>query len=146
MIQRKRILKQSGILLKQNPGEGHLALGELRKMAANNNATFFMSKVPRYVANFAGTDSYWNKVKEELKAIITNVGAPTIFFTFFSADMHWPQLHALLNTYSDCTKINLSSAQERRQNVKDNLHLADCFFSSAARKLCKTLALRHSWR
>ena len=64
-------------------------------MAASNNSAVFMSKVSRYVGNIAGTNAYWNKVREELKAIITNVGAPTLFFTFSSADMHWPELHAL---------------------------------------------------
>ena len=62
-------------------------------MVANNNSATLMSKVSRYVGNIAGTNSYWNKVREELKAIITNVGAPTLFFTFSSADMHWPELH-----------------------------------------------------
>ena len=56
-----------------------------------------MSKISRYIGNISGSNVYWNKVKE-LKAIITNVGAPTIFFTFPSADMHWPELHSLLVT------------------------------------------------
>jgi predicted nucleotidyltransferase len=47
MIQRKRILQQSGIFLKQNPGEAHLTIDELREMAASNSANVFMSKVSR---------------------------------------------------------------------------------------------------
>jgi fructoselysine-6-P-deglycase FrlB-like protein len=94
MIQRKRILQQSGIFLKQNPGEAHLTIDELREMANSGNANLFISKVSRYVGNIAGTNAYWNKVRDELKAIIANVGAPTLFFTFSSADMHWPELHA----------------------------------------------------
>jgi hypothetical protein len=82
MIQRKRILQQSGIFLKKPPDEAHLSIDELREMAASNNANVFMSKVSGYVGNIAGTNAYWNKVREELKAIITNVGAP-----FSSADM-----------------------------------------------------------
>ena len=52
----------------------------------------YLSKVPRYFGNIAGTNAYWNKVRDELKAIITSVKAPTLFFTFSSADMHWPEL------------------------------------------------------
>ena len=37
MIQRKRALQQSGIFLKQNPGDAHLTIDELREMAANFN-------------------------------------------------------------------------------------------------------------
>ncbi|CAB3977795.1 ATP-dependent DNA helicase PIF1 [Paramuricea clavata] len=101
MIQRKRILQQSGIFLKQNPGEAHLTIDELRELAASNNASVFMSKVSRYVGNIAGTNAYWNRVREELKAIISSVGAPTLFFTFSSADMHWPELHALFKADTD---------------------------------------------
>ena len=83
MIQRKRILQQTGIFLKQNPGAALLTIDELREMATSNNANLFMSKVSRYVGNVAGTNAYWNRVREELKAIITSVGAPTLFFLFF---------------------------------------------------------------
>lgn len=55
-----------------------------------------MSKVSRYVTYISGSNAYWHKVKEDLKAIVTTVGTPTIFFTFSSADMHWPELHDLL--------------------------------------------------
>ena len=79
MIQRKRVLQQSGIFLKQNPGEAHLTIDELWDMAANNNSYLFMSKVSRYVANIPGTDAYWYKVREELKATVSTKGAPTSF-------------------------------------------------------------------
>ena len=47
MIQRKRILQQSRIFLKQNPGEAHLTIHELCEMAASNSANVFVSKVSR---------------------------------------------------------------------------------------------------
>ena len=48
-------------------------------------------------------------MREDLKAIITTVGTPTIFFTFSSADMHWPN--------------------KRRQAVINNPHIVDWFFT-----------------
>ena len=145
MIQRKRILQQSGIFLRQNPGEAHLTIDELREMAANNNSAVFMSKVSRYIGNIAGTNAYWNKVREELKAIITNVGPPTLFFTFSSADMHWPELHALFGTSSG----NTTSAI-RRQNVINNPHLVDWFFTQRLESFVKhwlydTLGAKWHW-
>lgn len=83
MLQRKRTLQQSGILLKQNPGEAHLTIDDLKEMAAHYNSAAFMSEVSRYVANISGTNAYWHKVKEDLKAIVTTVGTPTIFFYIF---------------------------------------------------------------
>ena len=45
MIQRKRTLQQSGMFLKQNPGEAHLTIDELCKMAAGDNSHAFISKI-----------------------------------------------------------------------------------------------------
>ena len=116
-----RTLEQTAIFPKQNPGEAHLTIDELREMAASNNSAAFKGKVFRYVANIPGTNTYWHKVKENLKAIVTNVGAPTSFSTFSSADMHWPELHAL---FGDITN---SSNEIRSQNVINNPHIVDWF-------------------
>lgn len=116
MIQRKRILQQSGIFLKQHQSEAHLTIDELREMSISNNSSAFISKISRYAANFAGSNAYWCKVREDLKAIVTTVGTPTSFFTFSSADMHWPELHALFGNQ------NMTS-QERRQAVINNPQL-----------------------
>ena len=120
MIQRKRTLQQSGIFLKQNPGEAHLTIDELREMAMSNNSTAFMSKVSRYVANIGGTN-----------ILVTNVGTPTFFFTFSSADMHWPELHALFGDNSDTT------SEVRRQNVINNPHIVDWFFTERLESFVK---------
>ena len=71
-----------------------------------------MLKLSRYVAQISGTNAYWNTVREELKAIKTNVRTPTLFFNFSSADMHWPELHALLG--KNLTKTN---SETRWQNI-----------------------------
>jgi len=125
MIERRHILQQTGIFLKQNPGEAHVTIEELQQMAANNNADVFLSKVSRYLSNISGSNAYWFKGREDLKAIISHVGPPTFFFTFSSADMHWPKLHALFGSKDDCT------AEYRRQNVINNPHITDWFFTNA---------------
>ena len=132
MLLRKRTLEQTGIFLKQNPGEAHLTIDELRDMAENNSATVFMSKISRYIGNIARTNAYWYKVREDLKAIITNVGAPTVFFTFSSADMHWPELHDLfhVNTHS-------TTSEERGTNVINNAHIVDWFFTQRLESFVK---------
>ena len=149
MIQRKRILQQSGIFLKQNPGEAHLTIDELREMAASNNANVFMFKVSRYVGNIAGTNAYWNRVREELKAIITSVGPPTLFFTFSSADMHWPELHDLFKADTD-SELGNSTSDDRRKNVINNPHVVDWFFTQRLESFVKhwlydTLGAKWHW-
>ena len=102
-------------------------------MAENNDSTSFMSKVSRYVANIAGSNAYWHKVKDDLKAIVTNVGTPTFFFTFSSADMHWAELHSL---FYDSIDSELSS-QDRRRNHIDNPHIVDWFFTQRLESFVK---------
>ena len=143
MIQRERTLQQSGIFLRQNPGEAHLTLDELRQTAAANNSNALISKISRYVANITGSNAYWYKVREDLKAIITTVGTPTLFFTFSSADMHWPDLHVLFGNEN-------STSEERRQAVINNPHIVDWFFTQRLQSfvkhwLYKTLDAKWHW-
>ena len=124
MIQRKRILQQTGMFLKQNPGEAHLTAEELRQMTTSNNTSMFISKISRYLSNITGSNAYWHKAKEDLKAIIAHAGAPTFFFTFSSADMHWPELHAIFGN-----SVSNNSTDNKRQNVINNPHITDWFFT-----------------
>ena len=124
MIQRKRLLQQSAIFLAQNPEESHLTINELRQMASNDTSGAFMSKLSRYISNVTGSYAYWYKIQEDIKAIIACKGASTIFFTFSSADMHWPELHTLLNPSSPNP-----TSEERRKNDINHPHLVDWFFT-----------------
>ena len=95
-------------------------------MITNNQSNLLMTKLSRYITNITGSDAYWFKAKEDLKAIIQHVGPPTFFFTFSSADMHWPQLHDLFQNTCN-TNGNENSPDVRRQNVIDNPHIVDWF-------------------
>ncbi|CAB4010673.1 ATP-dependent DNA helicase PIF1, partial [Paramuricea clavata] len=145
MIHRKAYLTTKWNISQTKPGEAHLTIDELKDMAMSNNSAALISKVSRYVGNIAGRNAYWNKVKEELKAIITSVGAPTLFFTFSSADMHWPELHALFGTNTE-----IITSEIRRQNVINNPHLVDWFFTQRLESFVKywlydTLGAKWHW-
>ena len=92
--------------------------------AANANSSVFLSKISRYLRNITGSSAYWQKAKEDLTAIITHAGPPTFFFTFSSADLHWPELHALLK--SDNTD---PTVENHRENVINNPNITDWFFT-----------------
>lgn len=82
MIERKRILQQTCIFLKQNPGEAHLTIEQLQQMAASGNTDVFTSKISRYLRNITGSNAYWSKTKDDLKTIINRVRPPTFFHIF----------------------------------------------------------------
>jgi len=75
----------------------------------------------RYLSNITGSNAYWQKAKEELKAVIAHAGAPKFVFTFSSADMHWPELHALFGNQVGDTDTNLPG--NKRQNVIKSSYL-----------------------
>ena len=93
-------------------------------MAANANSSLFLSKISHYLRNITGSSAYWQKAKEDLTAIITHAGPPTFFFTFSSADLHWPELHTPLK--SDNTD---PTVENRHENVINNPHITDWFFT-----------------
>ena len=72
------------------------------------------------------------KLKKILKAIISHVGAPTFFFTFSSADMHWPDLHALFSS-----SLSDTTPESRRQNIINNPHITDWFFTQRLENFIK---------
>ena len=123
MIQRKRALQQTGIYLKQNPGDAPMSSADIHNLMDTCNAQSNMYKLSRYVGNILGSNAYWQKQKQDLRTIVSKKGTGTIFFTFSAADMHWEELHALFHK----NPAQLSS-QERRQNVINNPHLTDWFF------------------
>ena len=86
-----------------------------------NSSNCLFSKLSRYVANITGSDAYWYKAKEELKAIIQHAGPPTFFFTLSAADMHWPELHHA-SLSSDVTN-NDDPSEVRRQIVRMKFRL-----------------------
>jgi len=50
-------------------------------MIGQMSANQFMKRVQRYVAKIQGTKQYWYQLYQELKALITQKGAPTLPIT-----------------------------------------------------------------
>lgn len=98
-----------------------------------------MSKLMHYVKNVSGTNAYWSRAKDDLKTIITQVGAPTIFWTLSCAEFHWPEFHRLFNSKGD----PLDS--EHRKNVIDNPHLLEWFFAKRTEQFVKYWLKKNPW-
>ena len=130
MLYRRQILGEGSFFLKQNPSEANLTLDDLKQMLQSNSYDSFMSKLMHYAKNVTGINAYWNKARENLKAIIQQKGAPTIFWTLSCADFHWPEFRQLFATsqLTDC---------QRRQNVISNPHLLDWLFTERTEKFVK---------
>lgn len=103
-----------------------------------------MSKLLHYAKNVSGTNAYWNRAKDDLKSIITQLGAPTIFWTLSCADFHWPEFHSLFSINGEMLD------SERRKNVINNPHLLDWVFTERTAQFVKywlknTVAAKWYW-
>ena len=86
-----------------------------------------------YSANITGSDSYWSKRRNELEATFEQKGCATVFFTFSYADHHWDDLHKLM------PGIFTNDKTKRYQNVLDNPHLVDWYFSYRLNEFLKVM-------
>ena len=85
---------QGAYYIRQQPFESVLNIDELKEMVDTNQSNVLMNKLMYYAKNVTGTNSYWNQQRNNLKATISQMGPPTIFWTLSCAEFHWPQLHA----------------------------------------------------
>ena len=97
---------------------------DLQQAAANANSSVFLSKISRFLKSITASSAYWQKAKEDLKAIITHAGPLTFFFTFKSADLHWPELHTRFKSENTAPTV-----ENHHENVMNNPHITDWFFT-----------------
>ena len=72
-----------------------LRSNDLTQVLQSNSYDSFMSKLTHYAKNVTGINACWNKARDNLKEIIQQKEAPTIFWTLSCADFHWPEFHQL---------------------------------------------------
>ena len=134
MLQRHRMLSQGSIFLKQNPEESRMSVEELKEMLHSKSYAGVMSTLMHNNAtNVTGSDAYWHKAKDDLKAIISKVGPPTVFFTLSCAEYHWPEFHHLFENKT----IEELSPTERQSNVLQNPHILDWLFTERTDRFVK---------
>jgi len=125
MLYRKRILSKGNLCIKHNQNDADFTLAEFNEIMrepSSSRSVNLMSKIFYYSKEITGSNSYWNKIREELKTIIKQVGVPTIFFTLSMAEFHWQDFLSLL-------KCSGNDVTEIRKLIQDNPHLVDWYFT-----------------
>ena len=102
-------------------------------MLCSNSYSVVMSKLMHYAKNVTGSDAYWHKTKDDLKATISQVGPPTIFFTLSCAEHHWPEFHDLFENKN----VNGLSSNESQSHVFQNAHILDWLFTERTDRFVK---------
>ena len=131
ILYRKRLLSQGNFYIKQNPKDKLLSIDEMQEMLESGTFKQAVSKLLHYAKNVSGTNAYWNQVKEQLKATISQVGPPTIYWTLSCAEYHWPEFHSLFD------ETGLFDSNKRRHNIVNNPHILDWFFTERTESFVK---------
>ena len=99
-------------------------------MIGQMSANQLIKSVQRYVAKIQGTKQYWFQLYQEFKALITQKGAPTFFFTL--------ELPITIGQiYTDFFKSQKNAVPSVRIRVViDHLHITDAYFVSMSDELC----------
>ena len=114
-----------------------LTLDEMKEMLASGTYLQVMSKLLLYAKNILGTNGYWYQQKNNLKALLNQMGPPTIFWTLSCAELHWPEYHAL---FTESNMMELKSSDFRR-NVIKHPHFFEWFFVQRTEAFVKITVL-----
>ena len=92
---RHRALATGRMYLRQHPNAAALSLEEIRAFSdAEKNR--LAQDVVRFGAHLRGSAMFWRSQRQNLMAMIDQLGTPHCYFTLSAADMHWPELQAYL--------------------------------------------------
>ncbi|KAK3922585.1 ATP-dependent DNA helicase [Frankliniella fusca] len=83
-----------------------------------------ISNIMFYSSRLRSTKAYWKSRCSELLDMVSDLGAPTIFFTLSSADYHWKDLFRLFGVDNPSS----ISVNEKTKLIGENPRLVSTFF------------------
>ena len=103
MIMRKRAVEQSSFVVRQQLGDEHLTVTDL-KAKLQSEGDCVGAKIMYFGANLRGTSQYWARRAKELRALVQfkineGSGLPSFFTTGSCAEFHFKPLRRLLGLY-----------------------------------------------
>ena len=144
MLFRRRLFAKGNVYVMQHPEDFDLTIEEFNEQLSNPSsptANNMMLKIFYSTKEIPGTNSYWCKIRQDLKALVKQEGVPTIFFILSMAENYWPDLLSLFN----CSGEDIS---EVRKKILENPHLVDWYFTTRTEKFVKIWLYEHlraSW-
>ena len=104
IISRKRALEQSTYIMKQQIGDEHMSIDDLKQRIQNGDSSI-AQKILYFGASLRGTSQYWSRRAQELRALIqyqinAGKGLPSFFSTASCAEFYFAPLRRLLTQYN----------------------------------------------
>jgi ATP-dependent DNA helicase PIF1 len=127
---RHKSKKSASWYLTTHRDEREYTVEDIQRMVLDNQADALAQRVSRSGANLEGTKMYWQKTRNELRAMMDDptCGPPSLFFTCSAADVQWVDLHRLMPTNQPDTQDERVLYKWRLTNLNDNPAIAAQFF------------------
>ena len=135
MIMRKRALTEATFIMKQQIGDNHITVQELKQQLENGDQST-VQKMIYFAACLRGTSQYWAQRAKELRSLIQyqihqGNALPSFFTTGSCAEFHWQALRRLLQTYMQMTvghKPDFNNRTELFQALQQHTHIVAKYF------------------
>ena len=113
----------ASIFIKKNIEDNFpTTISELNNCLEQTPSDKLPDQIMHFGATLHGTWSFWQKSKNILTDMISQLGWPTFFFTLSATNTKWPDLHAVMPR-TPPTSFR-KHQQWRIQNIISNPHLA----------------------
>lgn len=121
-LMRWTALNCGNIFVKKNEIFSNMTIEQLRLYLKEHPNV--VKQIMHYASTIRTTKPYWTTRCSELLDMVTQLGPPTVFFTFSSADFHWPDVYRLLNL-----NVKDLTVKEKMQLISENPKVFDTFFT-----------------
>jgi signal recognition particle subunit SEC65 len=135
MIMRKRAFENSSFIVKQQLGEDHITISDLREQIQNGDNSV-AKKILYFGSSLRGTSQYWAQRGRELRSLIQfqineGNGLPSFFTTGSCAEYHFKPLRRLLAMYVKDTSgsdVDLTDRKQLFDTLQANTHIVAHYF------------------
>ena len=133
IIIRKRTLEQSSYIVRQQLGEDHLSIDDLKNLV-NNNDKSIAQKVLYFGASLRGSSQYWAQRCKELQSLIQyqihqGKGLPSFFTTGSCAELHFKPLRRLLDMFNNMlNRKPIETTSDLFEAIQSNSHIIGHYF------------------
>lgn len=146
---RSQAQSQAKLYIRTYPGVADLTIDDLRRKLESNEKHTLIQSIQRSIDWIPGLSPFWNRHRLQLTNMIDQLGSPHLFFTLSAADLHWPELHRLIEEqraqFTGDPLVNLDQMNERAAYDRriDNLsrfpHIVASFLQSRIKAFLESL-------
>jgi hypothetical protein len=96
---RTQAQSQAQMYIRTYPGAENLTIDDIRQKLNSEQKSAFLKSIQRTIDWIPGLSPFWHRHRNQLSHMIEQLGSLHLFFTLSAADLHWPDLHRLIEDH-----------------------------------------------